>query len=409
MTAPAPRGRVAWFHCFAGIAGDMALGALVDAGADPREVTTLLRRVPITGWDLAFEQVLRGGIACTRATVTVTEPEGASPRTHADVARLVNEAKLPPRAARRALATFRSLVDAEARLHGTSADEVHLHEVGAHDAVVDVVGTACALEVLDISDVRASAVATGTGTVGSAHGTLPNPPPAVLRLLEGVPAYGRPVAVELTTPTGAALLRSLASSYGAMPSMTVLSSGYGAGQAELDELPNCTQVVVGDLAPGDAPGDALADSPGAGQPVVTLEANLDDATGEQLAEAVASLLDAGAYDAWITPAVMKKGRPGQVLHALCDPAAAAALRRVVRATTGTFGVRATPGERWPGARRMAQVTVTGEQVRMKVGHGRAKPEADDVARVARVTGLPLHEVASRAEEAWRRRSPPRSR
>ncbi|HLW45782.1 MAG TPA: LarC family nickel insertion protein, partial [Acidimicrobiales bacterium] len=259
------------------------------------------------------------------------------------------------------------------------------------------------------------------GTVRASHGTLPNPPPAVLRLLEGFPTYGRPVPLELTTPTGAALVRALASprataqgvatgvgtgvgttadpGAGAMPPMTVLASGYGAGQAELDTLPNCTQVVIG-VATHERTGV------GTGQPVTVLEANLDDATGEQLALSIAALLDDGALDAWITPAVMKKGRPGHTVHVLCDPARAERLADVVRRTTGSFGVRAVRGERWPESRRMEEVVVEGMTVRVKVGLARVKAEPEDVSHVAAATGLDPQEVAFRAEDAWRRTATP---
>lgn len=388
----APR-TVAWFHCFAGAAGDMVLGSLLDAGADLHEVLALLRRVPLPGWDLRREEALRGGVACTRAVVTAAGDAPA--RTHADLADLVRSAGLPHRVTSRALAVFDALARAEAAVHRTDPARVHFHEVGGHDAVVDVVGTAAALEVLGVDEVTASPVAVGLGTVRSAHGVLPNPPPAVVRLLEGVPTYGRPVPVELTTPTGAALLTALAGSFGPMPAMEVRASGFGAGSAELEDLPNCTQVVVG-RAVGAAAGD-----PG-GQPVTQLEVNLDDVTGEQLALAVATLLDAGAHDAWVTPTVMKKGRPAHTVHALCDPAEAARLRGVLRSATGSPGVRALEGRRWPAPRRVETVEVAGEPVRVKAGPDRAKPEFDDVARAAGRTGLPAHEVASRAEEAWRR-------
>lgn len=384
--------RVAWFHCFAGIAGDMALGSLLDAGADLREVEVMLGRLDIDGWTLECESVLRSGISCTRAIVRVQAP-GPTARTAADVAAIVRAATLPARVERRALGVFGALAEAEGRLHRQPPSDVHFHEVGAHDAIVDVVGTAAALEVLGIDVVAASPVAVGTGEVTGAHGTLPNPAPAVVRLLEGVPTYGRLLPVELTTPTGAAILHALATSYGPMPAVTVAASGYGAGAADLDGLANCTQVVVG---------TATAPAIGPGQPVTVLETNLDDATGEQLADALTALLEAGAFDAWVTPAVMKKGRPGHVLHALCDPGRAEALRAVLRRTTGTFGVRETAGHRWADARRMEEVVVTGATVRMKVGPERAKPEHDDVSKAASATGLTAHEVASRAEEAWRR-------
>ncbi|MGO8870994.1 MAG: nickel pincer cofactor biosynthesis protein LarC [Acidimicrobiales bacterium] len=409
---------IAWFHCFAGIAGDMALGSLLDAGADLDEVRGLLERLPLAGWRLDVEPVLRGGIAATRVVVAVDD--NVVVRTHAHIVGLIEEARLPERVAGRALATFACLADVEARLHRRPVDQVHFHEVGGHDTIVDIVGTAAALEVLGIDEVRASPVATGLGMVRAAHGMLPNPAPAVVALLDGVPTWGRNVAVELTTPTGAALLAALSSGYGPMPSMRVTGQGFGAGTRELEELPNCTQVVTGwsvERLGGTADGRGAGETPAAGtdghpgvavdvdtdagHPVSLLEANLDDATGEQLAHAVEALLDAGAHDAWLTPVIMKKGRPGTVVHALCDPALVPLVRDVLRETTGTLGVRVTGTERWPALRSTESVWVDGQLVRVKVSTGRVKAEYDDVARVARRTGQPLREVAFRAEALWR--------
>lgn len=398
MTAEPTGGEtVAWFHCFAGIAGDMALGSLIDAGADLDEVRSLLDRLDLPGWELRVEAGLRGGVACTRAIV---RGDDNVVRTHASIAALIEAAALPPRVSERALAVFQALARAESVLHRRAVDQVHFHEVGGHDAVVDIVGTAAALEVLGVDDVTASAVATGTGTVRSAHGRLPNPAPATVRLLAGIPSYGRDVGVELTTPTGAALLRALCSSFGPLPDMTITGSGFGGGSGELDDLPNCTQVVVGRRA--------SVDVVGRGQEAVLLETNLDDVTGEQLGHALAAALESGALDAWLSAVTMKKGRPGHVLHVLADPSRVPALREVIELATGTMGIRATTVERWPVARAMAQVTVDGMTVRIKVSDGRAKPEFDDVALVAAKTGASLQEVSSRAEEAWRsvHRPPP---
>jgi uncharacterized protein (TIGR00299 family) protein len=398
VTADAPPRTVAWFHCFAGIAGDMALGSLLDAGADLDEVRGLLRRMPLPGWRLETQPALRGGIACTRALVGGRD-DHVVVRTHAHIAGLIAEGRLPERVARRSLAVFAKLAGVEGQLHRRSPEQVHFHEVGGHDAVIDVVGTAAALEVLGVDEVQASAVATGTGVVRTAHGLLPNPAPAVVRLLQGVPTYGRAVSLELTTPTGAALLAALATSFGPLPPMVLQASGFGAGGHELDGLPNCTQVVLGSAPAAEAEGDE-------GQPMVLLEANLDDATGEQLAHAVTELLEAGANDAWLSPVLMKKGRPGHVIHVLCDPARAPDLRRILRSSTGTLGVRAVGADRWAAARRMTEVSVQGERVRMKIAPGRAKPEFDDVAKAARTLGLSPGEIASRAEEAWRQREEP---
>jgi hypothetical protein len=386
----ADRETVAWFHCFSGIAGDMALGSLLDAGADLEEIRALLARLSLPDWELDVEPALRGGVSCTR--VRVKSHDDVVVRTHGHIASMISEAALPSRVTERSLAVFRALADVESALHRRPVDQVHFHEVGGHDAIIDIVGTVSALEVLDVDRITASAVATGTGAVRSAHGLLPNPSPAAVRLLTGVPTYGRDTHVELTTPTGAALVATLATSFGPLPAMVVQSTGFGGGASEIEELPNCTQVVVGTTA---------AATVGDGQPAIVLEANLDDATGEQLGYAVASALDNGAFDAWITPVTMKKGRPGHVLHVLTDQARSDELRQVIHATTGTFGVRATTVARWPTARTFDEVTVDGMVVRMKIGVGRAKPEFEDVARIASQTGAPLHEVASRAEEAWR--------
>jgi uncharacterized protein (TIGR00299 family) protein len=380
---------VAWFHCFAGIAGDMALGSLVDAGADIDEVRALLARLALPDWDLSFEEALRGGIACTRAIV---RGDDVVVRTHGAISALIEAAALPARVTDRALRVFRALASVESALHRRPLDQVHFHEVGGHDAIIDIVGTAAALEVLGIDTVTASAVATGSGTVRSAHGRLPNPAPATVRLLEDVPTYGRDVSLELTTPTGAAILATLCASFGPMPDMTITASGFGGGAGELPDLPNCTQVVVGRRAPHVV---------GSGQPALVLETNLDDVTGEQLGYAVGAALEAGALDAWVSSVTMKKGRPGHVLHVLADATQVDVLRREIARATGTMGVRAMPVERWPVAREMTSVVIDGITIRMKVTSGRAKPEFDDVAQVAAKTGATLHDVASRAEEAWR--------
>ena len=408
--ATGPR-TVAWFHCFSGVAGDMALGSLLDAGADFDEVMTLLRRIPISGWDLEARPALRGGIAATRAVVTVRDTVVV--RTYSHIVGLIGEARLPERVATRALDAFGALAEVESRLHRRPVEQTRFHEVGGHDTIVDVVGTAAALEVLGIDEILSSPVATGLGMVRAAHGLLPNPAPAVVALLEGVPTWGRNTAVELTTPTGAALISSLSSGFGPMPPMRVSAQGFGAGARELDELPNCTQVVIGVLSdrrsgsplgagpvslPSVAGDDSEAD---AGQPVAILEVTVDDATGEQLAHAVQALLDAGAYDAWLVPVVMKKGRPGFVVQVLGDPVITPRLRSVLRTATGSLGVRMTVSERWPAARAADTVSLDGHLIRMKVSPGTVKAEHDDVARVARLTARPLREVASRAEAAWR--------
>ena len=381
---------IAWFHCFSGIAGDMALGSLIDAGAEVDAVRELLGRLPVDGWELEAEPVLRGGVAGTK--VHVHAHDTTVVRTAAHIQGLVAEARLPERVQARAAAVFEALAIAEGRLHRRPPDQVHFHEVGGIDAIVDVVGTCAALELLDVDVVTCSPVAVGLGVVRSAHGIIPNPAPAVVELLAGVPTRGVDLAVELTTPTGAALVAALATQHGPLPPMQVVAAGFGAGTRELPDRPNLTQVVLGE--PIDQP-----ERPG--QPVVLLEANLAGVTGGVLAHAVASLIEAGALDAWITPIVMKKGRPAHTVSALVDEALVAQVRQVLGRETGTLGVRGHRIERWPEPRRHERVVVDDLSVRVKVSPGRVKAEYDDAAKVAEHTGRPLREVLADAERRWR--------
>lgn len=395
----------AWWHCFAGIAGNMALGALVDAGADLAQVERELAGLPVGGWAIEAEPVLRSGVAATHVRVKIRENQVV--RTYGHIVGILTEARLPERARRRALATFERLGTVESRLHRRPISQVHFHEVGSTDAIIDIVGTCMALEILGVDEVCSSPVAQGTGLVSSAHGALPIPAPAVVSLLAeaGAPTYGTAIPIELTTPTGAALLSALCSpeqgsreqggGWGQMPAFeAVRASGYGAGTREIDGMPNVVQVVLGETAPP-SPG-------GPGQPVVVLEANVDDVTGEILGATLAALLDAGAHDAWITPVTGKKGRPAHVVSVLCDESAVDRLRQILADETGTLGIRAQTWRRWPATREFSSVEVGGYQVRVKKGPRRIKAEHDDAARVARLLGLPVREVARQAEEAAHR-------
>ena len=388
---------LAWFHCFSGIAGDMALASLIDAGADLDEVRTMLGRLPLQGWALEAETVSRAGVRATLVHVRVADTTVV--RTYAHITGLIEEGRLPDRVRDRALRTFAALADVEGRIHRLDPAQVHFHEVGGVDAIVDIVGSCAALEVLDVDEIHASAVATGTGMVRTAHGMLPNPAPAVVELLASAPVYGRETTVELTTPTGAALLAANVTGWGPLPPMQLSSTGFGAGGHDIDGLPNVAQVVIG---------VRMTDHPAAspGQPVMLLEVNVDDVTGETLAHAVAALLQAGAHDAWVTPILMKKGRPGHTVSVLADPVLAGEMAGVLTEETGSLGVRGRLLERWPVARDDSHVEVGGVPVRVKVSPGRVKVEHDDAARAARRVGLPLREAVRRAEEAWHRRMEP---
>lgn len=377
--------RIAWFNCFSGIAGDMALGALIDAGADVAAVVDACGALDVDGWELVCEPVLRAGIAATKAHVITQESDVI--RTAGDIDAMIAAAALAPRVRDRARRTFRVLAEVEGKLHRIVPEHVHFHEVGAVDSIVDIVGTCAALEALGIDRVCAGPVAVGRGTVRAAHGVLPNPAPAVAELLRGAPVVGVDTPLELTTPTGAALLAALAETWGPLPPMTVETTGFGAGSRDIDGRVNATQVIVG------APVPALD----AGQPIVLLETNLDDVTGETLAYATQALLGAGALDVWLTPVLMKKGRPGHVISVLCDRALAGDLAALLAKETGSFGVRAQRYERWPASRELTEVDLDGQRIRLKVSPGRAKVEHDDAARAARATGRPLRDVVRDAE------------
>lgn len=400
--------RTAWFHCFAGTAGDMTMGALVHAGADPMMIGDIVGRLGLADYALTFEPVLRCGIAATHAVVVVdhhTHDDHAHTHDHTDdgqgghghrpyvaIRELIAAADLPERVRERAQRTFRVLAEVEGRMHRMDPDEVEFHEVGAVDAIVDVVGSCAALESLGIDRIVCSTITVGQGHVHAAHGDLPNPAPAVLDLLalRNAPSRGIADHCELATPTGVALMIALADEFGPMPAMTVEAIGYGAGTRDIPGRPNAVQVVIG---------TPIETTPGDGQPVQLLECNVDDVTGEVLAHTITQLLAAGAHDAWATPIVMKKGRPAHTVHALCDVARTDIVRSVMVAETGSLGVRGQVIARWPQQREERHVDVDGHTVRVKVAVGRVKVEHDDAALAASALGVPLRVVLDRAARA----------
>jgi pyridinium-3,5-bisthiocarboxylic acid mononucleotide nickel chelatase len=378
--------RTLYLDCFSGAAGDMIIGALLDAGASEDAVRDALGALPLEGFSVEVRTVTRASLRATKVDVTVTgEQEHRGPR---EIAGLLHESALPERVRTRALRVFDLLADAEAKVHGIPRGDVHFHEVGAVDAIVDVVGCAAAIESLAPERILASPVATGRGVVAAAHGPLPIPAPAVVELLRGVPVEERGEG-ELVTPTGAALLREAVAEFGPLPPMTISAAGYGAGTRDA-ALPNVVRVLVGETT-----------SSGAEQTLTQVEANVDDMSPELLPHALESLLAAGAVDAWVTPVLMKKGRPGFVLSALV---AAPERERVVdvflRETT-TFGVRMHEVEREVLDRSWAEVDVEGHSLRVKIGSRAgvvvtAAPEFEDARRVAKATGMPLKDVYEQA-------------
>lgn len=386
--------RHAWFNCSAGVAGDMVLAALVDAGADPLAVGSMLAGLGLDDYALTFEPTQRAGVKSTRAIVAVHEHDGHHHhRAWRDIRSLLDAADLPDRVRSRSLAVFELLADVEAKIHGVDVDAVEFHEVGAVDSIVDIVGACAALDVLGIDTISCGPIGTGHGTVRTQHGELPNPAPATVSLaaMRQIPLVGHDDRRELATPTGVALMAALADSFGGLPAMGVQARGYGAGSLDINGRANVVQVVVGEVVPA---------SGGSGQAVRLLEVNVDDVTGEVIAHTIGALLDAGAHDAWATPIVMKKGRPAFTVHALCDPSSTEVISRVLVTQTGSLGVRGSIIERWPQARREVTVRVDGHEIRVKVAGDRVKVEHDDAARAAAALGLPLREVLVRAEAAY---------
>jgi pyridinium-3,5-bisthiocarboxylic acid mononucleotide nickel chelatase len=379
--------RTVHLDCVGGVAGDMLLAALLDAGADADAVRAGLEGLGVAGLELATERTERHGMTATLARV-----HGAGAQPHRDWASIraqIDAAGLPTRPTARAQEAFRRLAHAEARIHGVDPDDVHFHEVGAVDAIGEVCGVAVALEDLAIDAVTCSPLPMGRGLVDAAHGRLPLPAPATLALLEGAPLYGVDIEAELVTPTGAALVASLAGRFGALPPMTLQTVGYGAGTRDLPALPNVVRAIVGVPA-----------SVGTSE-VSLIEANLDDFLPELAPDAVAACFDAGALDVWTSPAQMKRGRPGFVLSALARPGDEQAVARAILRETSSLGVRIARLDRIELERESRTVEVGGEPVRVKVGRldGRVvnlAPEHADCERAARIAGAPVKAVWARA-------------
>jgi hypothetical protein len=393
--------RAVWFNCCAGVAGDMLLAALIDAGADQGDVSAAWAALGIEGYAATWERVQRCGVSALWTNIVV---DGHDDQHHhdddghehghreaADVIALIETSDLAPDVGRDAAAVYSALAEVEGAIHGIDPARVELHEVGALDSILDVVGVCAAIRSLGIERISYSPIAVGHGTVHTAHGTLPNPVPAVSRLLAraGAAVTGIDTTMEVATPTGVAVLTVLGESCGPLPAMTVAATGFGAGTADPPGRPNVVQAVIGELA-----ADTMG---GPGRPARVVEANVDDVTGEVLAHAIAELLRAGAHDAWATPIVMKKGRPAHTVHALCDEASFTAVCEVMIAETGTLGIRASTVERWPQHRQEGIVDVGGQTIRVKVAAGRVKVEHDDAVAAARALGLPLREVLRRAD------------
>jgi len=380
--------KILYIDCFSGISGDMCLGALVDAGADSRRLEGDLKKLPLSGWEMQVAPKNSHGITGTKVDILVRE-DTQPHRHYSDIRDLVHGSPLPERVRETALSIFQRLAEAEGKVHGVSPHHVHFHEVGGVDSIIDIVGTSLALYYLEVDRIICSPVPPGRGTVRCRHGILPVPAPATARLLMGVPLRGLDVEGELVTPTGAAIATTVAESFGSLPSMKVNAVGYGFGSKDFG-IPNFLRVFLGEDPGGTASNNT--------DTVVVLETNIDDMNPEFFGHIMEKLMDKGALDAFITPAYMKKNRPGQIITVLGHPRDRDILTDILFQETSTLGIRWREERRTVLGRRIEEVATPYGMVRIKYALSsdgtplRAAPEYEDCKKIAREKNLPVRVV-----------------
>lgn len=376
-----------YLDAFAGISGDMLVGALADAGADHAAIIDAVASLE-TGAVLSFERVKRCGIAATKFHVAAEEAHAHRHLPH--ILKMIEKAALPEHAKQNATAVFQQLGAAEAAVHHVPVEQVHFHEVGAADSIADIVGACLAFELLGVTTIVSSPLNVGSGTASTAHGILPVPAPATAALLRGKPIYSDGPAKELTTPTGAALAVTLSRSFGGLPPLKIAATGYGAGGYDFPDRANLLRVILGEET-----------SATEATTIAVLEANIDDLNPQILAYAMERLLEKGALDVTLQPVQMKKGRPGTLLRVLARPEDREALAAVIFAETSTLGLRTYSAERRLQPRRWVDVETPHGKVRVKVaGEGAYAPEYEDCRRIAKESGTPLKHVIAEANFAY---------
>ena len=403
--------KLAYFDCFSGISGDMTLGALVDAGCAVEHLRTELRGLQVPGWELTAEKVWKNGMAATY--VKVKTEDQSKHRSLSAILEILEKSQLAPVVRERAGAIFRRLGEAEARVHDVPVEKIHFHEVGAVDAIVDIVGACIGFHALGIERFACSALNVGGGTAKMAHGVLPVPAPATANLLQGKPTYSNGVQKELVTPTGAAIVATLCDRFGPQPAMSVSAIGYGAGTADLEGQPNVVRIMVGEEA-GVAKSeekDAQVGVPvllGFAEEIAVIEANLDDMNPQIYGYFLEKALGAGALDVYTTPVQMKKNRPGTLLTVLCKPQDTDALMALIFAETTTFGARTYRAQRRVLPREWVSVATDFGDVRIKVSrvNGRilhVAPEFEDCKKLAVEKDVPLQQVIASALRSYEKR------
>jgi uncharacterized protein (TIGR00299 family) protein len=388
--------KIAYFDCFSGISGDMILGALVDAGVSIDALRSELAKLSLPGYTITAERVKRSGIAATRVHVLRDEKE--QPARHlADIRKLIEASSLSSSVIEKSAGIFDRLAHAEAKVHGTTPDNVHFHEVGAVDAIVDIVGSIIGLEILTISEVISSPVNLGSGTVHTAHGTLPVPAPATAELLKGIPSYGSAVPFELTTPTGAAILSMLGPSFGPMPQMRISQIAHGAGSRDIPGQPNVLRLMIGEpLATCEE--DAS----------IVIETNIDDMNPQVYDYLIEKLMQQGAQDVYLTPIIMKKGRPAILLSVLTDRSRTDAVLDTIFRETTSIGVRIQEVGRMKLSREIKEVDTAYGRVRIKISKRgneilTVTPEYKDCRKIAEEKQVPLKKVIEEAKASFSRR------
>ncbi len=388
--------KIAYFDCPSGAAGDMIMGALVDAGVPFEALRAELRKLALPGWDLVRREVKRGAFRATKLDVEIDPAAHRHERSLADIQAILDATPLDPEVKERARRVFVRLADAEAHVHGTSREAVHFHELGAVDAIIDVAGGVLALAMLGVGAVYVSALPLGGGFVEVAHGRMPVPGPGTAELLRGFPIVDTGVRAELVTPTGAAILTTLAQPALRLPAMVVSAIGYGAGTMDLPGTPNVLRCFIGESI-----GEAGAET------IVQLETTIDDMSPQLYEPLMERLFEAGAVDVFLTPVVMKRSRPGTVLTALCPRERLDQLSRVIFEESSTIGLRWTEWQRATLPRETVTLPTTYGTIHFKVSRleGRVvtvTPEFADVARIARDKALPVREVLEQARAEGRR-------
>jgi uncharacterized protein (TIGR00299 family) protein len=393
-----------YFDCFAGISGDMTLGALVAAGADARELKERLSLLDVPGYEVEFETVDRSGISATRAVVRLTREEKHH-RHLSDIEKIIGGSRLNDSVKARALKIFGRLAEAEARVHNVPVNKIHFHEVGAVDAIVDVVGACIGFELLGVERFVSSPLHVGSGTVEMAHGRFPVPPPAVAELLRGAPVYSTDVTGELVTPTGAAVVSTVCESFGAMPLMRVEATGYGAGTREYKNFPNVLRVIIGETDERGAV--SPSDGKGADEELLMVETNVDDASPQVLGHVLELALARGALDCYLTPVQMKKNRPGVLVSILCRASEREALTALLFEETPTLGVRSYSVARKALERESVTVETEFGTIAVKVARRGgealgATPEFEECRAAALAHGVPLRVVQEAALRGFRK-------